>query len=261
MSAAHSSRLRVLVLEDEWVARRYLCELIEASGIAEVVGAAAELEEANELLTDAAGASGIDVVFVDINLAGRDETGLSLVRAWARRDDAPAFVLATAVKDHAIEAFELGVVDYVLKPFVSERVSECLQRVRALRPSRGAGGPAQIVARRRRNLVFLPVAEVWAFESCERLTLVHSPRGAFDLDLSLNAIEGSFGHSFIRVHRNWLVSLAHIKELEREGGESVLLVGAAHDDGASGIRVPIARDRAQAVRDRLLASATGLRRR
>ena len=251
-------KLRVLVLEDEWVARNFLVELIEASGVAHVVGAVAVLEDARELLETA---TGIDAVFVDINLSGSDDDGLSLVRDRAGRAGAPMFVLATAARDHALEAFELGVVDYVTKPFSKERVAQCLQRLATKRTPQSDSVPNRIVARKRRSLVFLAIDDIWAFESSDRLTSVHSPHGVYDIDLSLAAIELSVGRRFVRSHRNWLVNSDHIRELERDAGESTLLVGSGYGDKDPRIRVPVARDRSQAIRDHLLASSAGVRRR
>jgi DNA-binding LytR/AlgR family response regulator len=83
--------------------------------------------------------------------------------------------------------------------------------------------------------------------------------GTFDIDLSLTAVEASFGRTFLRVHRNWLVNAAHIKELERDGHDTRLFVGAGVADAAKGVRVPVARERATAIREMLLSDATGLR--
>ncbi len=66
--------------------------------------------------------------------------------------------------------------------------------------------------------------------------------------------------SLIRVHRNWLVNLAFARELERDGSETTLFLGASIGDESQGIRVPISRDRAQPLRNALLANATGVRR-
>jgi two-component system response regulator LytT len=131
MENARITRLRALVLEDEPPARRYLVELIEATGLAEVVGAVATVPEAREVLA----ARPVDVVFVDVQLAGR-ETGLDLVKSVP---DGPAFVLATAFSRHAPEAWNLGVADYLLKPFSQERVEQCLRRVASRPAPRGAG--------------------------------------------------------------------------------------------------------------------------
>jgi DNA-binding LytR/AlgR family response regulator len=254
------ARLRVLVVEDEWPARNYLVELLESSGLAQVVGAVGTLDEARQAL---AGELSVDVAFIDVRLEGvpRGETGLTLVRAMAGRPGAPMFVLATAYEDHALEAFDLGVVDYLLKPFSEERVVQCLRRLEERRSAAPRPlGPPRIVARRKRSLVFLEPHEIWAFEAADRLTFVHTLHGTFDIDLSLAAVEASFARAFVRVHRNWLVNATHIKELERDGHETKLFVGEAVSDAGKGVRVPVARERAGAVREMLLANATGLRR-
>jgi DNA-binding LytR/AlgR family response regulator len=170
------------------------------------------------------------------------------------------FVLATASKEHAIEAFSLGVIDYLLKPFTEERVELCLRRVLARRPACGAPrGKTRIVARRGKTLVFLDDAEVWAFEAADRLTSVHTLHGAFDVDLTLAVIEASFGRRYLRVHRNWLVNASYIKELDRDGRETRIFVGSDIGPDQRGVRVPVSRDRAQAVRQILLSSAAGVR--
>jgi DNA-binding LytR/AlgR family response regulator len=262
LGATDPRKLRALVVEDEWPARNYLVELIESSGLAQVIGAVADSGEAREALV--AGLS-LDVVFIDVRLAGEGErAGLELVReaAASAGGRTPAFVLATAFERHALEAFELGVVDYLVKPFSEDRVTQCLRRIqgRLPAPPTPASTALRIVARRKRSLVFLEPSEIWAFEAADRLTCVHAQHGTFDLDLSLTAIEASFGRAFVRVHRNWLVNVAHIKELEREGAETRLFVGLGIGEDSQGIRVPVSRDRAQSLREMLLANATGLRR-
>jgi DNA-binding LytR/AlgR family response regulator len=255
-------RLRALVVEDEWPTRNYLVELIESTGLAEVVGAVATLEEAREALHASSGVT-LDVVFVDIQLSGSggDRAGLELIRSAVHSSSAPMFVLATAFDAHALEAFDLGVVDYLLKPFNEDRVAQALRRLTERRPPVSVPqATSRIVARRKKSLVFLEPAEIWAFEAADRLTFVHTAHGKFDLDLSLAAIEASFGRALMRVHRNWLVNVEHIKELERDGAETKLFVGAGIGEASQGVRVPVSRDRAQALRESLLSNATGLRR-
>jgi two-component system, LytTR family, response regulator LytT len=253
-------RLRTLVVEDEWPARNYLVELIEGSGLGEVVGAVANVDEAREAI---GGTMSIEAVFVDVQLMGSGaENGIDLIRTMAGTGGAPMFVLATAFDQHAIVAFELGVVDYLLKPFSEERVTQSLRRLHGRRQPIApvTSTSPRIVARRKRSLVFLELREIWAFETADRLTYVHTEHGVFDVDLSLTAIEASFGRAFTRVHRRWLVNASHIKELERDGDETRLFVGPALSDGSQGVRVPVARERAVAVRSALLSNATGLRR-
>lgn len=253
------NRLRVLVLEDERPARNYLVELIHASGLAQVVGAVATEDEAREALAPDSGLE-IDVAFLDVQLAREgNQKGLEIARAVATSNPSVQVVLATAFEQHALTAFSLGAVDYLLKPFSEERVSQCLKRLHERRAPR-AKASQRIVARRKRSLVFLEPQEIWAFEAAERLTFVHTRHGRFDMDLSLAAIEQSLGETVTRVHRNWLVNAAHIKELERDDSETSLFVGETLAEGGVGLRVPVARDRSHEVREMLLAHATGLRR-
>jgi DNA-binding LytR/AlgR family response regulator len=260
-SGTESGALRVLVVEDEWLARNYLVELLQGSGLADVVAAVATVIEAEQALA-ADSSVAIDVAFVDVQLAGRpgDEAGLDWVRKMARAPGAPRFVLATAFKQHALEAYELGVADYVVKPFTEERVGACLRQLVERQPAPRRGPvPQRIVARRQRALVFLDLGEVWACEASDRLTCVHSARGRFDLDLTLSSIASSFGRSLVRVHRNWLVNPARVLEMDRATGETTILVGESGSP-STGLTIPVSRDRAQAVRDILMADATGVRR-
>jgi two-component system response regulator LytT len=251
------NRLKALVLEDEWPARNYLVELIEGTQLAEVVGAVATFDEARE----AVAGSEVDVVFVDVQLTATDDaqTGLDLVRAITKEPSAPMFVLATASTEHGPEAFDLGIADYILKPFTEERVEDCLRRLLARRASRSRS-PRRVAARRKKSLVFLDPGTIWAFEASDRLTFVHAPEGKFDIDLSLAAIEVSFGRALFRVHRNWLVNLGCVKELDRDGPGATLTVGDGSGRDGGSMQVPVSQDRAKALRDALLENATGLRR-
>jgi two-component system, LytTR family, response regulator LytT len=257
VSVEAAERLRALVVDDEWAARDYLVELLHGSGLAQVVGALASAKEAREILHD--GRVAPDVVFLDIRLSGGRNEGLEIARELAALPAPPMVVLATAFNAHAVEVYDIGVADYLLKPFTEQRVELCLQRLLVRRSGPRPAGPARIVARRHKSLVFFDSDEVWAFEAAERLTRVHSARGVFDVDLSLSAIEASIGRAFARVHRNWLVNVAHITEFER-GGETRVWVGEGLVADGRGIHAPVARDRAQQLRDMLLASATGVRR-
>src|SRR5438128_10120386 len=165
------------------------------------------------------------------------------------------FVLATASPEHGLEAFDLGVVDYILKPYTEERVEQCLERVLERRRPL-TQGPRRVVARRKKSLVFLDPESIWAFEAADRLTFVHAREGRFDIDLSLAAIEASFGRALFRVHRNWLVNLAYVKELDRDIGGATVMVGSDLGSEGGGIRAPVSQDRAKARRTGPLENAT-----
>ncbi len=253
-----SRKLRALVVDDEWAARQYLVEMLHASGEAIVAAAVGTLAEAEQAL--AAGGIVVDVAFVDINLTGAsgNESGLTLVRKLAGAPGAPLFVLATALSQHAIEAYALGVADYLLKPIEQDRVTSCLQRLQVRLPSTTPRTrPDRIVARSKKGLVLLALDEVWAFEAAGRLMFVHTTRGRFDIDMSLSAIETTFDGEFLRVHRQWLVHTAHVRALENEDGEMLLVVG---EQPPRTVCAPVARERRSTVRELLLQGAAGLRR-
>jgi DNA-binding LytR/AlgR family response regulator len=253
--------LRVLVVEDEWPARNYLVRLLQESERADVIAAVSSIEEADQALAPEAGAS-IDAVFVDVRLRSprHDDAGMVWIRAFAQSPEAPLFVLATAHKQHAVEAFDLGVVDFLLKPFTVARVSACLDRLLERRRTIATSKPVplRMAARRDRSIVFLNLDEVWACEAADRLTFVHSSRGRFDLELTLSAIAVSFGRTLLRVHRNWLVNPSRVLELSRASGETILLLGSSE---GSRVEVPVAKERAPAIRQALLSEAPGVRHR
>ena len=131
-----------------------------------------------------------------------------------------------------------------------------MPRARAARACPRAAAPAspvRVVARRKRALVFLRVDEVWAFEAADRLACVHAARGRFDVDLSLAAVEASFGRG-ARARAPQLARQPRARAGARGDGRAELVVG---DE----LRVPVARERAAAVRELLLANTAGVRRR
>jgi DNA-binding LytR/AlgR family response regulator len=256
--------LQALVLEDEWPARNYLVQLLERSGLAHVVAAAPSTALASEALS--ASPTAVDVAFVDVCLAGAQESehaGLAWIESVlesTRKNlrTAPSFVLTSAKEVHALRAFELGAVDYLLKPFTESRVRATIERISASHPRQRPEPRAdvRIAARDGKLIAFLRKEETFAFEAEGRLCHVHSARGKLSVDLSLTSLESVLGPSFLRVHRSWLVSLEHILSMERDGRDATLYVGPSDPP----LRVNVARDRVAAVRERLLSRAIGLRR-
>lgn len=254
-SAVSNDRLRVLVVDDEWVARNYLTELIMESGLALVVAAVATAEQAREFLSPSAQRIDVDAVFLDVHLAGSGgaEAGLELVRFVGRMGDSPAIVLATAFGEHALLAYELGVLDYLQKPFTLDRVARCLRRIQALRPGR-VPAPAfrRVVARKGKSLVFLRLEEVWAFEASGRLVTVHSARGKLDMDSSLSSLDAQLAGHALRVHRNWLVNIERVLEFVRDGADTHVTVGLDGPQAPAPLFVPVTRERVAEIREALL---------
>ena len=245
------SRLSALVVDDEWVARSFLVELLHEDGNFGDVVAVADIESARASLERAE--LGIDVAFLDVRLIDRpgDSSGLELARWLTARAAPPAVVLATASAQYAMEGFELGAIDYLLKPFTQERVSACAARLVARGASRTSTASRRLVARDGQRLVFLDMEGLVAFQAAERVTYLHHAEGIFAIDLSLAALAAALGDRVLRVHRSWLVDPSRVDGLLREDGELVLQLGP-------GLRVPVSRDRARDVRRSLLANAVGV---
>ncbi len=247
------TQLSALVLEDEWPARNLLVELLRGTGEFGNLAAVATVQEAKQVLE--CGELGIQVVFADIRLTGRpdDVSGLQWVRSLQALPQPPMVVLATAVAHHAVEGFELGAVDYLLKPYAEQRVQRCVERLLSRhRSATEPSSPLRLVARDQNALVFLEVEGMLAFEAADRLTYVHHDKGKYCIDLSLQAIDALLESQSLRVHRNWLVAPHQVRSLARDSGELVLRVGET-------LVVPVSRDRARAVREQLLKGAIGIR--
>lgn len=118
--------MKVLIVDDEPLARNELSFLLQEHSDVTIVGEAANSREALLLTRQ----TRPDVIFVDIHLPDRD--GISLAKELINPDGRPLLVFATAYDNHAIEAFSIDATDYILKPFSSERLQETMGRVRKL---------------------------------------------------------------------------------------------------------------------------------
>ncbi|MGK3961781.1 LytR/AlgR family response regulator transcription factor [Sorangium sp. So ce118] len=245
--------LSALIIEDEWPARNFLVELLRDTGSFGDIAAVTSVEDARAVLERPE--LGIEVAFVDVRLVDRpgDRSGLDFARSLADLASPPAVVLATASAQYALDGFELGVVDYLLKPFTLDRITTCAARLLERRrpPTHGAAR-RRLVARKSNSLVFLDLDGMLAFQTVDRLTYVHHVDGVFSMDLSLNALGAALGSRVLRVHRNWLIAPAHAQGLSRLAGELIVEVGPT-------LRVPVSRDRAREVRQQLLENTVGIR--
>ena len=199
--------LRVLVVDDEPLARERLSHLVE------------ELPE---------------VVLLDIRMPGMD--GLEVAHHLARMPEPPAVIFTTAFEQHALAAFDAQAAGYLLKPVRPERLREALERAR--RPTRaqlariaeGTGGPrTRIAVRVREELRLIPVDSIICFVAEQKYTTLRHASGEELIEESLKSLEEEFAGRFIRVHRNSLVALSHVDGLERgaDGQQLVRLRGGA----------------------------------
>lgn len=211
--------IRVMVVDDETPARRRLRELLDdcsASLPIAVVGEAANGREALDLMQSAPP----DLVLTDINMPDMD--GIELARHLLQLPRPPVVVFTTAYQEHALAAFEVHAVDYLVKPVRVQRLLSALQKVPKLRPTQ-AERISQLPANARRFLsvtersrvVLVPIDDVIYLKAELKYITIRTHDREFLLEESLTRLENEFGHRFVRVHRNCLVARDAIRGFER----------------------------------------------
>jgi two-component system LytT family response regulator len=226
---------KALLIDDEPPARNVLRALLAAHPQIEIAGEAGTLRAARDLLAR----PDYTLVFLDIQLRGG--TGFDLVPA-VRRGVAVVFV--TAHDEHALRAFEVNALDYLLKPIKPERLAQTLARVADAGAARtGANPPAApgrlrsddtVYVRTDAGARFLPLAEIGAIQSCENYSEIDLVGGERLLvRQTLKAWEDQLpSPPFARAHRQVLVNLACLVRLEDDGGDAPLLF-------LRGLRAPV----------------------
>lgn len=217
--------LRVFIADDEAPARERLKELladIAAELPTEVVGEAANGLDAVAQLP----ASGAQVLLLDIEMPGM--RGLEVARHLAGLDAAPAVVFVTAHDRHAVEAFELNALDYLLKPVRAARLAAALKKASADGPpareqlAKAAAQAREYLSVTERNRIHLvPVRDVVYLRAELKYVTLRTRAGEYLIEESLVALEREFAERFVRVHRNCLVARAAVRGFERsaEGGD------------------------------------------
>lgn len=214
--------MKILIVDDEQLARDRLARMIAALDGCEVVGEAGNGREAlaQAQQTDP------DVVLLDIRMPGMD--GLETARHLSALEAPPAVIFCTAYEEHALQAFDLQAVGYLLKPVRRESLATALAGARRVNKVQLAAlGQADesrrshISARTRRGLELIPLEDVRYFQADQKYVTVRHAGGEVIIDEPLKELEDEFGEAFLRIHRNSLVAAAHIECLERsDSGQS-----------------------------------------
>lgn len=211
--------MRILIADDERPARERLRAMVEELGDHEVVGEAASGIEVIQQL----GTASPDLVLLDIRMPGMD--GLETARHLCKLTPAPAVVFTTAYQDHALAAFDIDAVDYLLKPIRRERLVQALDRARIVSRGRLAGLPERDKASLARSYLsaviqgrieLASVSDIRYFRAEQKYVTAAWPGGELLLDESLKALEKEFSDQFLRIHRNALVAIRHVERLERD---------------------------------------------
>ncbi|THA82412.1 LytTR family DNA-binding domain-containing protein [Streptomyces sp. A0592] len=273
--------LRVLAVDDEKPLLEELLYLLRSDPRVHSAEGASDATEALRRVTRALesgpdGPDGIDVVFLDIHMAGL--TGLDIARLLAGFAQPPLIVFVTAHEGFAVQAFDLKAVDYVLKPVRPERLAEavrraCAQLGRAAEvPAAGAarsGPPAGVpaprpapeaaVADRGTEQIavelggvtrFVAIADIAYVEAQGDYARLHTDEGSHLVRIPLSTLEERWAaRGFVRIHRRHLVALARIDELRMDSGTTTVRVGPAE--------LQVSRRHARELRDLLMRHATG----
>ena len=211
--------LRIVLVDDEAPARRRLRELLDDCTAALpvlVVGEAGSGREALHLL----GTTPAELVLTDIHMPDMD--GIELARHLLKLPLPPVLIFTTAYHEHAIAAFEVHAIDYLVKPVRVQRLLSALQKVPRLKPlSDTKLNRLPAAARRflsvteRSRVVLVPIDEIVYLKAELKYITIRTADREFLLEESLTRLEEEFGPRFVRVHRNCLVARDAIRGFER----------------------------------------------
>jgi DNA-binding LytR/AlgR family response regulator len=241
--------LRVLAVDDEPPALDELAYLLRADPRVAQVETAADATEALRILRD----NDIDAVFLDVRMPGLD--GMELARVLRRFARPPAIVFVTAYDDGAVDAFDLGVTDYVRKPVRSERLAESLRRVvgspalatqltAVVRGEDDRAIPVELAGTTR----MLPRSLVHWIEAQGDYARLHTADGSHLVRVSLATLAERWADAgFVRIHRSYLVQLRLITELRMTNSGYVVVV----DD----TELPVSRRHTRELKDKLVRAA------
>jgi two-component system LytT family response regulator len=240
-------KVTALVVDDEPVARAGLKGMLSTFDWVDVIGEAADGESAVRAIETLKP----ELLFLDVQMPGL--LGTDVLR---RIDHRPFVIFTTAYSQHAVTAFELGAVDYLMKPFGPARLAAAMERVRAaigepssvdaierLSGALGGGPITRLFVRVGNTIVPLPVERVSWLEADGDYVVAHAGGSRHLLHLSLSSLVARLDPKrFAQVHRAHVVNLDHVRAFRRDAR------GNLEAELNDGTRVPVSRARAQELR-------------
>ena len=246
-----SDPIRTVIADDEPLARRQLRSLLERDPQISLVAEAGTGIDARRAIKDFKP----ELVLLDVRMPHGD--GFTAIE---NLQNPPYVIFATAHAEHAVRAFDLEAVDYLLKPFDDERFERAIRRAKDIIRARrlvdlardiGTTGPnaalpaaddnERITVHEGRRISWVNVADVEWIEAADYYAQVHARDQVHLVREPLQSFEERFGKKFLRVHRGALVCVARIQRLDRlEGGDLVVVL-------QSGARVTVSRSRRAGV--------------
>ena len=237
---------RVLVADDEPLARARLVRLLQAVDGCTVVAEAADGAEVVRQVEH----SGVEIVLLDIRMPVMD--GLQAAARLAQLPTPPVVIFCTAYGEHALAAFEASALAYLLKPVREAALRAALARAVCLTRAQAGmldelvepGPRAHLSARSQGSMALIPLRDVCCLLADHKSVTAIHPGGQQPVDHSLRELEEQFPEQLVRVHRNALVARARIRALTRdaEGQFSVALRGTSVQPQVSRRHLPRLRE-------------------
>jgi len=211
--------VKILVVDDEPLARERLLRLLARLRPGDECLQAADGREALELVEQA----NPDLLLLDIRMPGVD--GIEVAALAARRDSPPAVVFCTAYDEYALQALQHHAVAYLLKPVREAALAQALAgasrvnrvQLASLRRQGASTARTAVSCHTHRGYESLPVEQLRCFIAGQKYVTAVAPDRELLLPETLKELEEEFADSFVRVHRNALVSLRHLSRLEKRG--------------------------------------------
>lgn len=211
--------MRVLIVDDEPLARDRLRRMLSAIDNCQVVGDAGSGEQAMAVAKEVIP----DLVFMDVRMPGMD--GLAAAQQLAKIEPPPAVIFCTAYDDYAVEAFSTQAIGYLLKPVKQADLENAISRTRRINKAQlhelqdpqvlKNGKASHLASKSRRGIDLVAVNDIRLFQADDKYVRAHHSQGESLLDETLKYLEDEYDGRFVRIHRNALVSIPHIEGLER----------------------------------------------
>lgn len=204
--------LKVYIVDDEPLARDELRYLLLRSKLVEITGEAESFEKALEQIS----AYQPDLVFVDIEMT--DQNGLQLAKRLQELNPIPSIVFATAYDEFALQAFDLGASDYILKPFDEKRIQQTIEKIILQKTKRNhaiSTNPKRIAVSLEGRILLIDCDSILYMTSADGKCTIFTDNQAYTISETLTMLEKKLsGSMFLRVHRSYLVNVEHISEIE-----------------------------------------------
>lgn len=208
--------MKILIVDDEALARErlhdFIIELYPDAITVEAVNGMQALDKISD--------HSPDIILLDIRMPGMD--GLEVADHLSHMETPPAIVFTTAYQDHALTAFDVNAVDYLLKPIRKERLKTAVERATTVSQSTLSSiKQAEGVSSSRSHLSvmvhgkmqLIPIENIYCLKADQKYVTAAWPGGEILLDEPLVSLEAEFSDYFIRIHRNALVAINHIDSL------------------------------------------------